>query len=101
MKRLEPGLFLLSLLLMLLIAMPAYAGSSEWEALNEEVKSLYTKGDYEHALVAAKKALQVAEQPKEPDNNRLATSLHNLADIYRSQHQYTLAEPLYQRSLAI
>ncbi len=36
--------------------------------------------------------------PEHPD---VATSLNNLAELYRAQGKYTEAEPLYQRSLAI
>ena len=36
-----------------------------------------------------------------PDDERLATSLNNLAALYRAQGQYDRAEPLYKRSLAI
>ena len=31
----------------------------------------------------------------------MATSLNNLAELYRDQGQYAQAEPLYKRSLAI
>jgi tetratricopeptide (TPR) repeat protein len=31
----------------------------------------------------------------------VATSLNNLAELYRAQGQYAQAEPLYKRSLAI
>ncbi len=36
--------------------------------------------------------------PEHPD---VATSLNNLAELYRVQGHYAAAEPLYQRSLAI
>ena len=36
-----------------------------------------------------------------PEIPRLATSLNNLAGLYRSQGKYAEAEPLYQHSLAI
>ena len=39
----------------------AYAQGREWEALNSEVTSLYRQGLYDPAVVAAKKALQIAE----------------------------------------
>ncbi|MBT1570101.1 tetratricopeptide repeat protein, partial [Klebsiella pneumoniae] len=36
-----------------------------------------------------------------PDHPDVATSLNNLAELYRSQGQYAQAEPLFKRSLAI
>ncbi len=36
--------------------------------------------------------------PEHPD---VATSLNNLAELYKAQGNYAEAEPLYQRSLAI
>ena len=36
-----------------------------------------------------------------PDHPDVATSLNNLAELYAAQHQYTQAEPLHKRALAI
>ena len=36
-----------------------------------------------------------------PDHPHVATSLNNLAELYRIQGQSARAEPLYKRSLAI
>jgi len=44
---------------------------------------------------------QVAEATFEPEHPNVATSLDNLAELYRAQSKYTEAEPLYQRALAI
>ena len=50
-------------------------------------------------------ALQaLAGDPREsarPDHPDVATSLNNLAELYRTQGDYAKAEPLYKRSLAI
>ena len=80
---------------------PVYAQGVEWETLNEEVKSLYQKGQYDRAIVVAKKALEVAEKAAGPDHADVATSLNNLAELYKAQGQYAQAEPLYKRSLVI
>ncbi len=45
-------------------------------------------------------ALKEAEKFGDQDP-RLATSLNNLAELYRAQGKYEQAEPLYQRALAI
>ena len=36
-----------------------------------------------------------------PDHANTATSLNNLANLYYTQGKYDLAEPLYERALAI
>ena len=89
------------LLLFFGAAASAHAQGIEWEVLNEEVKSLYQKGQYDRAVVVAKKALDVAEKAVGPHHPAVATSLNNLAELYRAQGQYAQAEPLYKRSLAI
>ena len=73
----------------------------EWEILNQEVISLYEQGRYDRAVVVAKKALEVAEKNVGPNHPDVATSLNNLAELYRTQGQYAQAEPLYKRALAI
>jgi tetratricopeptide (TPR) repeat protein len=84
-------------------AAPVFAqgAGSDWETLNKEVKDLYRAGKYDRALVVAKKALQLAERNVGPNHPDVATSLNNLAALYKIQGQYSGAEPLYKRSLAI
>jgi tetratricopeptide (TPR) repeat protein len=86
-----------------LTAASAYAKGAgiEWEILNQEVMELYRTGKYDRAIVVAKKALEVAEKNVGPNHPDVATSLNNLAALYRTQGQYAQAEPLFKRSLAI
>ena len=86
-----------------LTAAPAYAQGAgiEWETLNQEATDLYRAGQYDRAVVVAKKALEVAEKDVGPNHPDVAQSLNNLAALYRAQGQYAQAEPLYRRSLAI
>ena len=44
----------------------ALAQNAEWKTLNDEVRSLYQKGQYDRAVVVAKKALEVAEKTGGP-----------------------------------
>jgi len=92
---------LLPLLLAFGAGVPAYAQGDAWKTLNDEVESLYRQGQYDRAIVVAKKALDVAERTVGPDHPNVATSLNNLAALYQAQGQYAQAEPLYKRSLAI
>ena len=80
---------------------PVHAQGAEWENINKEVMQLYRAGNYERAVVVAKKALEVAEKNAGPDHADVARSLNNLASLYQTQGQYARAEPLYQRALAI
>ncbi len=45
--------------------------------------------------------MAIREKAYGPDHPDVATSLNNLAGLYRTQARYAEAEPLYQRSLAI
>jgi tetratricopeptide (TPR) repeat protein len=99
MKRIMSGL--VALLLILCTGIPAHAQGIEWEQLNDEVTSLYQQGNYDRAVVVAKKSLQVAEQAVGANHPSVATSLNNLAVLYRAQGQYAQAEPLLKRALTI
>jgi tetratricopeptide (TPR) repeat protein len=80
---------------------PVHAQGSEWESLTREVMELYRTGEYERAVVVAKKALEVAEKNTGPNHSAVAESLNHLAVLYDSQRQYAQAKPLYTRALAI
>ena len=96
---------LLALVVAFLCTLPSVAHAQgagiEWDVLNGEVMELYRTGKYDRAIVLARKALEVAEQNVGPDHPDVATSLNNLALLYKTQGDYAKAEPLYQRSLAI
>ena len=92
------------LLLFCLLSLAAFAqgvAGGEWDKLIQEANQLYRAGNYPGAVEVAKKALEVAEKSLGPDHPDVATSLNNLAELYRTQGQYAQAEPLYKRSLAI
>ena len=59
---------LLAALLSLVTNVAVQAQGSEWERLNAQATSLYNLGRYDQAVVAEKKALQVAEQNLGPDH---------------------------------
>jgi Flp pilus assembly protein TadD len=82
----------LSLLLLFSAAASSYTQGVEWGTLNDEVQSLYQKGQYERAVVVTKKALEVAEKAVGPNHPDVATSLNNLAVLYDIQGQYAQAD---------
>ena len=48
-----------------------------------------------------KRSLAILEKALGPEHPAVATSLNDLAKLYRAQGHYTKAAPLYQRSLVI
>ena len=52
-------------------------------------------------VVVAKHALEVAQTNVGTDHPDVATSLNNLAVLYKAQGDYAKAAPLYKRALAI
>ncbi len=92
----------LMLVLAVSLALPAYAQEALWKDLRVKVRTLYHQGRYTEATKVAQEALKVAENTFGPDHPNLATSLNNLAELYRRlQGKYAAAEPLYQRALGI
>jgi CHAT domain-containing protein len=60
----------------------------------------YQGGDYSAAEIALKQGIEEAEKFGSTDE-RLATSLHNLAILYHAQGRLAEATPRYQRALGI
>ncbi|MHC4457694.1 MAG: tetratricopeptide repeat protein, partial [Planctomycetota bacterium] len=93
-----------ALLIVLLItpfSMAANAQQELWEQLSSKVVKLYQQGRYAEAAKVAEEALTVAEKTFGLNHLNFATSLNNLAELYRAQGKYAEAEPLYKRSLKI
>ncbi|HEV8712432.1 MAG TPA: tetratricopeptide repeat protein [Candidatus Binatia bacterium] len=61
----------------------------------------YTVGHYSEAEPLYLRALTIWEKALGPEHPNVATSLNNLALLYRIQGQYAKAEPLLQRALTI
>ena len=76
------------------------AGEAAWERYNQAGMSAYQRGDYAEATKQWEAALKEAQGFGAQDP-RFATSLNNLAELYRAQGRYGEAEPLFKRSLAI
>lgn len=86
-----------------LTAAAAYAQGAgiEWQILNREAMELYRAGKYDRAIVVAKKALEVAEKNVGPNHPDVATSLNNLALLYRATNRVAEAEKLEERAARI
>ena len=77
------------------------SGMTLAETLDEQVVRLYGEGKYAEAEPLAKQSLDQSIKKNGPDHPETATSLNNLAALYKAQGKYDLAEPLYKRALAI
>ena len=77
-----------------------YAQDGNWDSYTDAGTKAYQQGKYKEAEKQWEAALKEAEGlgPKDP---RLATSLNNLAELYRVQGNYAESEPLHKRALAI
>ncbi|MFZ1028611.1 MAG: tetratricopeptide repeat-containing protein, partial [Limnoraphis robusta] len=73
----------------------------EAKRLHQQVVQLYQQGKYNEAIPIAVRVLEIRERLLGENHPDVATSLNNLAELYRDQGRYNEAEPLYQRSLAI
>jgi tetratricopeptide (TPR) repeat protein len=79
---------------------PATEQDRARKLLNESV-SLWERGKYTEAIQLAERALVIREKSLGPEHPDVATSLNNLAELYRTKGDYAKAEPLLQRALAI
>ncbi len=75
--------------------------SSELMEAYNSYNTLYQQGRYSEAEPYAKDAVRLGKQEFGPNHPNRATTLNNLAELYRAQGRYAEAEPLYQRALAI
>ena len=78
----------------------AFADEALWEQFNSAGMTAYQRGNYSEAIKHFEDALKEAKKFGD-EYPRYATSLNNLALLYYTLGDYTKAEPLYARSLAI
>jgi CHAT domain-containing protein len=70
-------------------------------ALNRHILELYRQGKYREAIQPAQQALALRKEVLGEKHRSSATSLNNLAELYRAMGEYARAEPLYREALAI
>jgi tetratricopeptide (TPR) repeat protein len=71
------------------------------ERLTQQAVTFYQEGRYEEAEPLFQEALAIREKALGPDDPDVATSLNNLAGLYREQGRYGEAESLYRRALVM
>lgn len=78
-----------------------HAALDEATRLTEQVVKPYGEGKYQEAIAPAEQALTLREKALGPDHLDVASSMNNLARLYKEQGMYARAKPLYIRALAI
>ena len=92
---------LLALGLWILACAASQSDDDEFNLLNQQVQTLFKQGKYQEAIPLAEKAVEIAKRVYGPEHPDTATSLNNLAVLYRDMGEYAKAEPLYQEALRI
>ncbi len=100
MERHKTRLLLAGVLCLALAIQTACTPGIVWMWYDAAGIEAHQKGRYAEADQYLTVALKQAEKFGEQDA-RLATSLNHLASLYQDQGNYTQAEPLYKRALAI
>jgi len=73
----------------------------EARRLNHQVLKLFKTGKYAEAITTAKECARLRKQVLGDNDYLYATSLNNLAVLYKSTGSYAKALPLYEQALAI
>ena len=89
------------LILITALSPPVQSTDLDIDIVDQKVKELDLRSNFERAVRAAKQAIEVAEANVGPDHPYVAISLNNLALLYSKEGEYAKAEPLYKRSAAI
>ena len=79
----------------------AFANDDDLEALNQRIAELFKQGKYQEAIPLEVKALDLTRRLHGPNDTQTATSLNNLAELYRVLGDYAKAEPLLKEALRI
>jgi tetratricopeptide (TPR) repeat protein len=73
---------------------------AEWDTLNQQVRDFSNKRQFDRAVAAAEKALEIAKQSAYlSEAGAVGISLSSLAIGYYNQAKYAQAEPLFQSML--
>ncbi len=79
----------------------SYVRAETWDDLNRKFMQLYKDGKFKEAEKVSSQSLRLAEQIYGKNHINTATSLNNLALIYKYQGRYSEAELLFKRALKI
>jgi tetratricopeptide (TPR) repeat protein len=90
-------------MLLLLLCFPRIvtAFEDQWVQYREDAKRAYERGEYQEAERLYRQGVTEAERAFGDGDLRVATSLGDLAEFYRSQGRYAEAESLLKKSLSL
>jgi tetratricopeptide (TPR) repeat protein len=90
-----------SVILVVMLSIRALADepAPDWESVYDAGEKAYAAGRYEDAEKLLRAALKIAEDSG--NEGWVFTTLNDLGLVCRAEGKFDLAEPLYQRSLAI
>ena len=71
----------------------------EVKSMNEQTVQFYQEGRYEEAVALAEKAVDAAKLGLGEDHPKYATSMYNLAYLYKSIGRYSEAERFYKQTI--
>jgi CHAT domain-containing protein len=100
----QRGILFVALLATLMTAWGASAEAQEPEtivSLTRQVQERVAAGRVGEALPFARRAIELMEHERGPDDLELGTAMHTLALLHVQLGQYADAEPLYKRALSI
>jgi CHAT domain-containing protein/tetratricopeptide (TPR) repeat protein len=80
---------------------PEALARNQLAEIGNEAMRLHQEGRFEEALPRAHEAVQFGRLHLGEDHPDYATSLNNLAELYRSMGNYAAAEPLFQQAREI
>src|SRR3989338_3432393 len=75
-----------------LFAWSASGQNLSWEDLSKQSWEFDKKGNFQEAITAARKALDIATKQFGPRHNNVLISLNQVAAIYKSHEKYREAE---------
>ncbi|MBW2412780.1 MAG: tetratricopeptide repeat protein, partial [Deltaproteobacteria bacterium] len=99
-KRTIATLFLGAIVFFEMVA-PAHPREDLWQRLNAEITKLSREGKYRDAIYVAQNSIKLAEKSFGAQDPRAATSINNLATLYRIVGRYDDAEAYYIQALTI
>jgi tetratricopeptide (TPR) repeat protein len=74
---------------------------ARWKQLNQEVRRLNNEAKFGEGIAIGEQALTLARELWGDKHPNVASSLNNLAELYRALNRYQEAEPLYKEAIAI
>ena len=79
----------------------ASAQQQDIATLTRQIEQMVTEGRVTEALPIARRAIDLMERERGPNDLELANAMNALALLHMQLGQYTDAEPLYKRALSI